>query len=190
MNNNIPVTICSITVIVATVFIITNLILIDNQATNELQFQGVCNDFYEVACDKWEEENPLLNTTDSITSFDQVKMNVNKYFWEIISDNTYSNGDTYLQEARTFYKSCIHSRNSELIRSTYHHLIHMYFGDWQLIPSFSQMINVTNNGAPNIQNMSLTDFYLPTISQTGHSLLFSLAIDEETSAISVSTPNS
>uniref|UniRef100_A0A094ZQX3 Endothelin-converting enzyme 1 n=1 Tax=Schistosoma haematobium TaxID=6185 RepID=A0A094ZQX3_SCHHA len=54
----------------------------------------------------------------------------------------------------------------------------MLFGEWDLLTSPST--NMTNaDGARNILNLSLTDLYLPLLSTTGHSPLFSLDIDEE-----------
>ncbi|KAK4475500.1 hypothetical protein MN116_002549 [Schistosoma mekongi] len=174
----------TLTTITISIFALTN-----KQATNNtlngLQLQNVCNDFYEVACSHWKEANPLSNETKSMTTFDQVEMNINKFFWRIISDNSYSTGDSRLQAARTFYKSCTDSRNLDTMRSTYYRLINEYFGEWEIIPSTLQRINITNGSVPNIDNMNLTDFYLPIVRQTGQSYLFSLSINAKRLAINI-----
>ncbi|TNN05248.1 Endothelin-converting enzyme [Schistosoma japonicum] len=56
--------------------------------------------------------------------------------------------------------------------------IYMYFGQWGLMPPTQQI-----DGAPNIENMDLTDFCLPAIMQFGYSHLFSLAIDSQARSI-------
>ncbi|TNN10073.1 Neprilysin-11 isoform 2 [Schistosoma japonicum] len=152
---------------------------------NILRFQNVCSDFYQVACGRWEEEHPLSNETESITTFDQAQMNIDNYFWGIISDYSYSSGDSRLQTARTFYRSCIHSRSLDAMRLSYYRLINKYFGEWKLIRSILQQMNFTNDGKQNIDNMSLTDLFLPIISQTGDSLLFSLNINKENLTIDI-----
>ncbi|KAH8869820.1 Endothelin-converting enzyme [Schistosoma japonicum] len=96
----------------------------------------------------------------------------------IISDDTYSNHDSHLQAARTFYKSCLQTRTLQAMRSTYSHLIEEQFGKWDLMPSTSQNPNV-----PNIDDMDLTDLYLPMIRHLGSSPLFSLNIDTQTRSI-------
>lgn len=165
---------------------LTAYFLVNNeQLTNDLQsppqFPDACSDFYKYSCRQWEEEHPLSNEIESMNTYDEVVTNVNNYFMSIISDDTYSKHDPHLQAARTFYKSCLQTRTLQAMRSTYSHLIEVQFGKWDLMPSTSQNPNV-----PNIDDMDLTDLYLPMIRHLGSSPLFSLNIDPKTRSIDVS----
>ncbi|VDP60037.1 unnamed protein product [Schistosoma curassoni] len=63
----------------------------------------------------------------------------------------------------------------------------MYFGGWQLIPSLSTEINNTNGRNQSQMNNSLTDLFLPILTQTGRSPLFSMNIAEDIFAVLVRT---
>ncbi|KAH8859937.1 Endothelin-converting enzyme 1 [Schistosoma japonicum] len=150
------------------------------------QFQNACDDFDQLACAKWREQNPLLDEDDTKNVFDIADRNIDISLWRIISNDSYSSEDSHLKAARAFYKSCLYSRNLQAARHNYYQLIYKYFGKWELIPSISKEINITTKRKKNIENMSLTALYLPILSQTGRSPLFSLSIDEDTSAINIS----
>ncbi|CAH8501214.1 unnamed protein product [Schistosoma guineensis] len=99
------------------------------------------------------------------------------------ANDSYYKEDWRLQSARAFYKSCVNSRNSNTTRESRHHLIDVYFGGWQLIPSLSTEINNTNGRNQSQMNNSLTDLFLPILTQTGRSPLFSMNIAEDIFAV-------
>ncbi|KAH8869484.1 Neprilysin-4, partial [Schistosoma japonicum] len=140
-----------------------------------------CVDFYEYACSDWKSQNPLSNGIDSITTVTQAQQKVNMYIWKLITDDSYSSNDLRLQAANKFYKSCTDYRSSDTFISACRQWIYMYFGQWGLMPSTQQI-----DGAPNIENMDLTDFCLPAIMQFGYSLLFSIDIDPRARSINIS----
>ncbi|KAH8869496.1 Neprilysin-1, partial [Schistosoma japonicum] len=137
-----------------------------------------CGDFYEYACGKWITDNPLSNGIDSITTGTQAQHKIDEYIWKLVSDDSYSSNDPRLQAANKFYKSCTDYRSSKTFISACRQWIYMYFGQWGLMPPTQQI-----DGAPNIENMDLTDFCLPAIMQFGYSHLFSLAIDSQARSI-------
>ncbi|KAH8869488.1 Neprilysin-1, partial [Schistosoma japonicum] len=137
-----------------------------------------CVDFYEYACGKWITDNPLSNGIDSITTVTQAQQKIDEYIWKLVSDDSYSSNDLRLQAANKFYKSCTDYRSSKTFISACRQWIYMYFGQWGLMPPTQQI-----DGAPNIENMDLTDFCLPAIMQFGYSHLFSLAIDSQARSI-------
>ncbi|CAH8506760.1 unnamed protein product [Schistosoma margrebowiei] len=158
---------------------------IQNNADNSL-FSNHCTDFYETACGEWEKQNPLSGDSASSSVMQQMGMNVDYYFWKIIANDSYYKEDWRLQSARAFYKSCVNSRNSNTTRESRHHLIDMYFGGWQLIPSLSTEINNTNGRNQSQMNNNLTDLFLPILTQTGRSPLFSMNIAEDIFAVIIS----
>ncbi|TNN16248.1 Neprilysin-1 [Schistosoma japonicum] len=89
--------------------------------------------------------------------------------------------DPRLQEAKKFYKSCTNFRSPDTFISDLGDLISTYFSQWDLLPSTSH-----NDGAPNFENMDLTDFCLPAIIHLGSSPLFSLTMDPQTRSIKIS----
>ncbi|KAK4475495.1 hypothetical protein MN116_002544, partial [Schistosoma mekongi] len=142
-----------------------------------------CNDFYKFACGEWERQNPLSDEMESLTTLDQIQMNINEYFLKILSDDSYSKDDRQLQAAKVFYKSCTNSRSLNEMRLSYYRLIYKHFSEWDLIPSIQQKLNISGGGK---KTMSLTDYVLPTLFETGHSLLFSLKVDRVRKTIDVS----
>ncbi|CAH8507369.1 unnamed protein product [Schistosoma bovis] len=98
---------------------------------------------------------------------------IDHYFWKIIADESYDIEDSHLQNARKFYKSCVFTRNWKTAQLAYQSLIRDLFGGWELIPSIST----------DTKKMSLTDLFLPIISQTGSSLLFSINIKQDLFAV-------
>ncbi|KAH8869823.1 Neprilysin-1 [Schistosoma japonicum] len=70
---------------------------------------------------------------------------------------------------------------AEMHVDNYFMSIILQFGKWDLMPSTSQNPNV-----PNIDDMDLTDLYLPMIRHLGSSPLFSLNIDPKTRSIDIS----
>ncbi|CAH8490679.1 unnamed protein product [Schistosoma turkestanicum] len=66
-------------------------------------------------------------------------------------------------------------------------LITKAFGHWDLMTSFSGNWENRSDAVKNVLNLSLTDVYLPLISATGHSPLFSLEVDAETNIIRISS---
>ncbi|CAH8506797.1 unnamed protein product [Schistosoma margrebowiei] len=155
---------------------------IQNNANNSL-ISNHCTDFYETACGEWEKQNPLSGDSASSSVMQQMGMNVDYYFWKIIANDSYYKEDWRLQSARAFYKSCVNSRNSNTTRESRHHLIDMYFGGWQLIPSLSTDINNTNGRNQSQMNNNLTDLFLPILTQTGRSPLFSMNISKDVFAV-------
>ncbi|RTG85480.1 uncharacterized protein DC041_0010374 [Schistosoma bovis] len=154
--------------------------------TDNSRISDHCTDFYETACGEWEKQNPLSGDSASSSVMQQMGMNVDNYFWKIIANDSYYKEDWRLQSARAFYKSCVNSRNSNTTRESRHHLIDMYFGGWQLIPSLSTEINNTNGRNQSQMNNSLTDLFLPILTQTGRSPLFSMNIAEDIFAVIIS----
>ncbi|CAH8504676.1 unnamed protein product [Schistosoma bovis] len=154
--------------------------------TDNSRFSNHCIDFYETACGEWEKQNPLSGDSASSSVMQQMGMNVDNYFWKIIANDSYYKEDWRLQSARAFYKSCVNSRNSNTTRESRHHLIDIYFGGWQLIPSPSTEINNTNGRNQSQMNNSLTDLFLPILTQTGRSPLFSMNIAEDIFAVLIS----
>ncbi|CAH8494540.1 unnamed protein product [Schistosoma mattheei] len=154
--------------------------------TDNSRFSNHCIDFYETACGEWEKQNPLSGDSASSSVMQQMGMNVDNYFWEIIANDSYYKEDWRLQSARAFYKSCVNSRNSDTTRESRHYLIDMHFGGWQLIPSLSTEINNTNGRNQSQMNNSLTDLFLPILTQTGRSPLFSMNIAEDIFAVLIS----
>ncbi|XP_018650344.1 hypothetical protein Smp_170490 [Schistosoma mansoni] len=110
-------------------------------------------------------------------------MNIGNYFWKIIANGSFHKEDRRLQSARAFYKSCVNSQNSNTTRDSRHHLIDMYFGGWELIPSLTTNINNTNKQKQNNMNNGLTNLFLPLLRQTGRSPLFSINIAEDIRAV-------
>uniref|UniRef100_A0A3Q0KT27 Peptidase_M13_N domain-containing protein n=1 Tax=Schistosoma mansoni TaxID=6183 RepID=A0A3Q0KT27_SCHMA len=155
--------------------------------TNNSHVSNHCIDFYETACGEWEKLNPLPKDDASLTTLQRMGMNVDNYFWKIIANDSYYKEDRRLQSARAFYKSCVNSRNSNTTRDSRHHLIHRYFGGWELIPSHSTNINNTNKHKQNKMNNGLTNLFLPILTQTGRSPLFSINIADDIFAVIVST---
>ncbi|VDO60107.1 unnamed protein product [Schistosoma margrebowiei] len=88
-------------------------------------------------------------------------------------DESYDIEDSHLQNARKFYKSCVFTRNWKTAQLAYQSLIRDLFGGWELIPSIST----------DTKEMNLTELFLPIISQTGNSLLFSINIRQDIFAI-------
>ncbi|CAH8509026.1 unnamed protein product [Schistosoma rodhaini] len=154
--------------------------------TNNSHVSNHCIDFYETACGEWEKNNPLSNDEASSTTFQKMVMNIDNYFWKIIANDSYYKEDRRLQSARAFYKSCVNSRNSNTTRDSRHHLIDMYFGGWELIPSLSTNINNANKQKQNKMNNGLTNLFLPILTQTGRSPLFSINIAEDIRAVIIS----
>ncbi|CAH8523353.1 unnamed protein product [Schistosoma rodhaini] len=105
----------------------------------------------------------------------------------IINDTnkSYALDDPHLSTTRKFYEACIKGPydSNDHVRDQLRQLISMAFGEWDLLTSLSTNVTNTSKAARNILNLSLTDIYLPLISTTGHSPLFSLDIDEEDRAI-------
>ncbi|KAH8869529.1 Neprilysin-2 [Schistosoma japonicum] len=140
-----------------------------------------CVDFYEFACGKWMKENPLSTESDSKTTFTQAQLNIDKFFWKLVTNGLHYKDDPHLQEAKKFYKSCTNSRSPDTFISTLSFWISTYFSQWDPLPS-----TLNNDGAPNIEYMDLTDFCLPAISHLGSSPLFSLTMDPQTRSIKIS----
>ncbi|XP_018650197.1 family M13 non-peptidase homologue (M13 family) [Schistosoma mansoni] len=105
----------------------------------------------------------------------------------IINDTnkSYALDDPHLSTTRKFYEACIKGPydSNDHVRDQLRQLISMAFGEWDLLTSLSTNVTNTSKAARNILNLSLTDLYLPLISTTGHSPLFSLDIDQENRAI-------
>ncbi|VDP25993.1 unnamed protein product [Schistosoma mattheei] len=102
------------------------------------------------------------------------------YKTELLANKSYALDDPHLFTAREFYEACLKGPHDSAnhVANQFRQLISMLFGEWDLLTSPST--NMTNaDGARNILNLSLTDLYLPLLSTTGHSPLFSLDIDEE-----------
>ncbi|XP_018650346.1 hypothetical protein Smp_170470 [Schistosoma mansoni] len=154
--------------------------------TNNSHVSKHCINFYETACGEWEKNNPFPDEDSSSTTFRKMEMNVDNYFWKIIANDSYHKEDWRLQTARAFYKSCVNSRNSNTARDGRHHLIDMYFGGWELIPSLSTNINNTNKQKQNNMSNGLTNLFLPLLRQTGRSPLFSINIAEDIFAVIIS----
>lgn len=96
--------------------------------------------------------------------------------------------DPHLFTARKFYEACLKGPHDSAnhVANQFRQLISKLFGEWDLLTSPSTNMTNVSDGARNIPNLSLTDLYLPLISTTGHSPLFSLDIDEEDRTIRVS----
>uniref|UniRef100_A0A5K4FB56 Peptidase_M13 domain-containing protein n=1 Tax=Schistosoma mansoni TaxID=6183 RepID=A0A5K4FB56_SCHMA len=127
--------------------------------TNNSHVSNHCIDFYETACGEWEKNNPLPNDDASLTTLQRMGMNVDNYFWKIIVE---------IQTQHVY--SC-------------HHLIDRYFGGWELIPSLSTNINNTNKHKQSKMNNGLTNLFLPILTQTGRSPLFSIHIADDIFAV-------
>ncbi|CAH8530420.1 unnamed protein product [Schistosoma rodhaini] len=154
--------------------------------TNNSHVSNYCIDFYETACGEWKKLNPLSNDNASSTTYQKMGMNVDNYFWKIIANDSYYKEDRRLRLARAFYKSCVNSRNSKTTRDSRHHLIDKYFGGWELIPSLSTNINNTNKQKQNKMSNGLTNLFLPILTQTGRSPLFSINIADDIFAVIIS----
>ncbi|KAK4474325.1 hypothetical protein MN116_000409, partial [Schistosoma mekongi] len=150
--------------------------------TNVSFIQNACDDFYKFACYDWERQNPLSDEIESFTTFDEVQRNIDKYFWEILSNDSNSKDDPKLEEAKVFYKSCINSRSLDSMRLSYYRMIYEHLGEWDLIPSIPQKLNISDGTK---KNLNLTDYVLPTLIETGHSLLFSLKVNPATRLIEI-----
>ncbi|VDO49550.1 unnamed protein product [Schistosoma margrebowiei] len=100
------------------------------------------------------------------------------------ANTSYGLDDPHLFTAREFYNACLKGSTDSAshVAEQFRQLISMLFGEWDLLTSSTNMTNAYD-GARNILNLSLTDLYLPLLSTTGHSPLFSLDIDEEDRAI-------
>ncbi|CAH8496304.1 unnamed protein product [Schistosoma mattheei] len=108
------------------------------------------------------------------------------YKTELLANKSYALDDPHLFTAREFYEACLKGPHDSAnhVANQFRQLISMLFGEWDLLTSPST--NMTNaDGARNILNLSLTDLYLPLLSTTGHSPLFSLDIDEEDRTIRI-----
>ncbi|CAI2726551.1 unnamed protein product [Schistosoma spindalis] len=105
----------------------------------------------------------------------------------ISSNKSYSWDDPYLFTARKFYEACLKGPydSADNVGNQLRQLILMSFGEWELLTSPSTNRTNASDGARNILNLSLTDIYLPLLSATGHSPLFSLDINEKDRAIRV-----
>ncbi|CAH8504692.1 unnamed protein product [Schistosoma bovis] len=144
--------------------------------TSNSTISDACHDFYQFACGEWENQNPLISQDASFNAFVEMEIMINHYFWKIIADESYDIEDSHLQNARKFYKSCVFTRNWKTAQLAYQSLIRDLFGGWELIPSIST----------DTKKMSLTDLFLPIISQTGSSLLFSINIKQDLFAVNIS----
>ncbi|CAH8511128.1 unnamed protein product [Schistosoma margrebowiei] len=102
------------------------------------------------------------------------------------ANTSYGLDDPHLFTAREFYNACLKGSTDSAshVAEQFRQLISMLFGEWDLLTSSTNMTNAYD-GARNILNLSLTDLYLPLLSTTGHSPLFSLDIDEEDRAIRI-----
>ncbi|KAH8869532.1 Neprilysin-1 [Schistosoma japonicum] len=140
-----------------------------------------CVDFYEYACGKWITDNPLSNEIDSISTVTKAQQKIDEYIWKLVSNGLHHKDDPRLQDAKKFYKSCTNYRSRDTFISVLSFWISAYFSQWYLLPSTSH-----NDGAPNFENMDLTDFCLPAISHLGYAPLFSLTMDPQTRSIKIS----
>ncbi|CAH8506681.1 unnamed protein product [Schistosoma margrebowiei] len=144
--------------------------------TSNSTISNACHDFYQFACGEWENQNHLINEDASLNAFNKMEIMTDHYFWKIIADESYDIEDSHLQNARKFYKSCVFTRNWKTAQLAYQSLIRDLFGGWELIPSIST----------DTKEMNLTELFLPIISQTGNSLLFSINIRQDIFAINIS----
>ncbi|CAH8506650.1 unnamed protein product [Schistosoma guineensis] len=102
------------------------------------------------------------------------------------TNKSYALDDPHLFTARKFYEACLKGPHDSAnhVATQFRQLISKLFGEWDLLTSSTNMTNASD-GARNILNLSLTDLYLPLLSTTGHSPLFSLDIDEEDRTIRI-----
>ncbi|KAH9585124.1 Endothelin-converting enzyme 1 [Schistosoma haematobium] len=145
-----------------------------------------CDDFDRYACTEWVRNNPVSNKEQEINTFKKAGITTDHYFYNIIANKSYALDDPHLFTAREFYEACLKGPHDSAnhVANQFRQLISMLFGEWDLLTSPST--NMTNaDGARNILNLSLTDLYLPLLSTTGHSPLFSLDIDEEDRTIRI-----
>ncbi|CAH8501588.1 unnamed protein product [Schistosoma intercalatum] len=108
------------------------------------------------------------------------------YKTELLANKSYALDDPHIFTAREFYEACLKAPHDSAnhVANQFRQLISMLFGEWDLLTSSTNMTNASD-GARNILNLSLTDLYLPLLSTTGHSPLFSLDIDEEDRTIRI-----
>ncbi|CAH8490700.1 unnamed protein product [Schistosoma turkestanicum] len=146
-----------------------------------------CDSFYQYACREWEVNNPIPDNVMEMNTFIKAQRNIDNYFYDIIANSSYASNDSRLFAAHEFYKACIkipfdsidHVKNQML------QLITKAFGHWDLMTSFNGNWENRSDAVKNVLNLSLTDVYLPLISATGHSPLFSLEVDAETNIIRI-----
>uniref|UniRef100_A0A5K4FAM8 Neprilysin-2 n=1 Tax=Schistosoma mansoni TaxID=6183 RepID=A0A5K4FAM8_SCHMA len=158
-------------------------------ATTSLHTMDPCENFYLYACTEWERNNPIPSNERDINTFKQVEIATDQYFYNIIANKSYALDDPHLSTTRKFYEACIKGPYdlNDHVRDQLRQLISMAFGEWDLLTSLSTNVTSESNAARNILNLSLTDIYIPLISTTGHSPLFSLDIDRENRAIRISS---
>uniref|UniRef100_A0A5K4F8M1 Neprilysin-1-like n=1 Tax=Schistosoma mansoni TaxID=6183 RepID=A0A5K4F8M1_SCHMA len=158
-------------------------------ATTGLHTMDPCENFYLYACTEWERNNPITNNKREINTFKQAGIATDQYFYNIIANKSYALDDPHLSTTRKFYEACIKGPygSTDHVKDQLRQLISMAFGEWDLLTSLSTNVTSESNAARSILNLSLTDIYLPLISTTGYSPLFSLDIDEEDRAIRISS---
>ncbi|CAH8818718.1 unnamed protein product, partial [Schistosoma curassoni] len=146
-----------------------------------------CDDFDRYACTKWVRNNPVSNKEQEVNTFKKSGIITDHYFYNIIANKSYALDDPHLFTARKFYEACLKGPHDSAnhVANQFRQLISKLFGEWDLLTSPSTNMTNVSDGARNIPNLSLTDLYLPLISTTGHSPLFSLDIDEEDRTIRI-----
>ncbi|CAH8866108.1 unnamed protein product [Trichobilharzia szidati] len=138
-----------------------------------------CNDFYRYACDKWEKDNPIPEDKHKINTFSSLNKKIEKYIWRLFANSSYATNDIHLNNVRKFYKSCVERGNISLedLRSQVRQIIAKTYGEWELLPSTHQTVTVSSDVVKDSgKQLSLLDLYLPLLSTSGGSPLFSLDI--------------
>ncbi|CAH8490668.1 unnamed protein product [Schistosoma turkestanicum] len=146
-----------------------------------------CDNFYQYACKEWEANNPIPDNEGQITTFMKAGKTIDDYFYNMIANNSYVSTDQRLIAAQNFYKACIKNPfdSDDQVKNQLLQLISMSFGQWDLLPAFSGSRANTNQVMRNVVNLNLTEIYLPLISTTGYSPLFSMDVDADTNLIRI-----
>ncbi|CAH8490709.1 unnamed protein product [Schistosoma turkestanicum] len=143
-----------------------------------------CDNFYQYACHDWEVNNPIPDDEERISTLSKADKNIDQYFYDLISNNSYASNDSRLFAVRQYYKACIDSAfdSDDRIKNQLFQLISISFGNWDWLPS---SFNRNWDNKTVVLNLNLTDLYLPLISTTGHSPLFSLEVVDDSHTVRI-----
>nr|CAH8840247.1 unnamed protein product [Trichobilharzia regenti] len=166
------------TATVAAIYFMLKLSL-DQHKTNNTSAYSPCDDFYQYACAEWEKNNNIPEDSFAINTFTKAYMEINQYFWKLMSDRSFSNNDPHLEDAQKYYRSCVNRKHTPQHNQTLqvHQLIKLTFGGWELLPELIQTTPENDTVKQFMDNSNFTDWILPILSSTGRSPMFSLSVD-------------